>query len=168
MQAAAEKAVKQYDEASVVAVRPSTGAIRAVANNPVTEFNVALEGQQAPGSTMKIVTAAMLLERGKATANGAVECPVDVMYQGRTFHNLNNSSLPDGSSFTQTFANSCNTGFIKLIDDVDDDSALAKEAKEVFGIGEDWKTGVTSFDGSVPEETGGEAAPSTSGRARSR
>lgn len=158
VQAAAEKAVKQFDGASVVAVRPSTGAIRAVANNPVTEFNVALEGQQAPGSTMKIVTAAMLLERGRATASGAVECPAEVMYQGSTFHNLNNFSLPDGSTFTQTFANSCNTGFIKLIDDVDDDSALAKEAKEVFGIGQDWKTGVTSFDGSVPEETGGEAA----------
>ncbi|MGW0859683.1 penicillin-binding transpeptidase domain-containing protein [Streptomyces sp. NPDC002690] len=158
VQAAAEKAVKQFSGASVVAVRPSTGAIRAVANNPATEFNVALEGQQAPGSTMKIVTAAMLLERGKATANGAVECPKEATWQGRTFHNLNNFSLPDGSTFTQTFANSCNTGFIKLIDEVRDDSALAKEAKEVFGIGLEWKSGVTTWDGSVPEEVGGEAA----------
>ncbi|MCX5399049.1 penicillin-binding transpeptidase domain-containing protein [Streptomyces sp. NBC_00102] len=158
VQAAAEKAVKQFSGASVVAVRPSTGAIRAIANNPATEFNVALEGAQAPGSTMKIVTAAMLLERGVATANGAVECPVEATWRSRTFHNLNNFSLPDGSTFTQTFANSCNTGFIKLIDEVHDDSALAKEAKEVFGIGLDWKTGVTTRDGSVPEEVGGEAA----------
>ncbi|WP_328719963.1 penicillin-binding transpeptidase domain-containing protein [Streptomyces sp. NBC_00247] len=158
MQAAAENAVKQFSGASVVAVRPSTGAIRAVANNPATEFNVALEGQQAPGSTMKIVTAAMLLERGIATANGAVECPKEATWRGRTFHNLNNFTLPDGSTLTQTFANSCNTGFIKLIDEVDDDSALAKEAKEVFGIGLDWKSGVTTWDGSVPEEVGGEAA----------
>lgn len=150
--------MKQFSGASVVAVRPSTGAIRAIANNPVTEFNVALEGEQAPGSTMKIVTAAMLLERGKATANGVVPCTPDATYMSRTFHNLNNFSLPEGSTFTQTFANSCNTGFIKLIDEVDDDSALAKEAKDVFGIGLDWKTGVTTFDGSVPEEVGGEAA----------
>ncbi|WP_299540453.1 penicillin-binding transpeptidase domain-containing protein [uncultured Streptomyces sp.] len=157
-QAAAEKAVKGFSKASVVAVKPSTGAIRAVANNPVTEFNVALQGQQAPGSTMKIVTAAMLMERGKATANGATECPKDVLYQGRSFHNLDNFSLPDGSTFTNTFAASCNTGFIKLIDDVDDDSALAEEAREVFGIGLEWKSGVSTFDGSVPEEMGGEAA----------
>ncbi|MET7499309.1 penicillin-binding transpeptidase domain-containing protein [Streptomyces microflavus] len=157
-QAAAERAVKKYAQASVVAVKPSTGAIRAVANNPATGFNAALQGKQAPGSTLKIMTAAMLLEKGLVTANGAAECPKDAMWQGRSFHNLKNFSLPDGSSFTQSFARSCNTAFIKLIDDVKDDSALAKEARDVFGIGLDWKTGVVSTDGSVPEEVGGEAA----------
>ncbi|CAO0825753.1 Penicillin-binding protein OS=Streptomyces microflavus OX=1919 GN=Smic_31250 PE=3 SV=1 [Streptomyces microflavus] len=63
-QAAAERAVKKYAQASVVAVKPSTGAIRAVANNPATGFNAALQGKQAPGSTLKIMTAAMLLEKG--------------------------------------------------------------------------------------------------------
>ncbi|MFJ9620662.1 penicillin-binding transpeptidase domain-containing protein [Streptomyces sp. NPDC101181] len=157
-QAAAERAVKKYAQASVVAVRPSTGAIRAVANNPVTEFNVALQGKQAPGSTLKIVTAALLLDKGLVTANGAAECPKDAMYQGRSFHNLDNFGLPDGSTFTQSFARSCNTAFIKLIDDTKDDAALAKEARDVFGIGLDWKSGVVTTDGSVPEETGGEAA----------
>ncbi|MEI7032370.1 penicillin-binding transpeptidase domain-containing protein [Streptomyces pratensis] len=157
-QAAAERAVKKYAQASVVAVKPSTGAIRAVANNPVTEFNVALQGKQAPGSTLKIVTAALLLEKGLVTADGTAECPKDAMWQGRSFHNLDHFALPDGSTFTQSFAQSCNTAFIKLIDDVGDDSALAKEARDVFGIGLDWKTGVVTTDGSVPEETGGEAA----------
>jgi hypothetical protein len=157
-QAAAERAVKKYAQASVVAVKPSTGAIRAVANNPATGFNAALQGKQAPGSTMKIVTAALLLEKGLVTANGAAECPKDAMWQGRSFHNLDHFSLPDGSTFTQSFARSCNTAFIKLIDDVDDDSALAKEAREVFGIGLDWKSGVVTTDGSVPEEVGGVAA----------
>ncbi|MFI5631455.1 penicillin-binding transpeptidase domain-containing protein [Streptomyces sp. NPDC051664] len=158
IQAAAEKAVKQYSQASVVAVRPSTGSIRAVANNPATGFNAAMLGKQAPGSTMKIVTASMLIEKGLASANRPVECPKDVMYQGRTFHNLQNFSLPDTDTFTTSFARSCNTAFIKLIDEVHDDSALAKEARDVFGIGLDWKTGSASFDGSVPEATGGEAA----------
>ncbi|MER5984694.1 penicillin-binding transpeptidase domain-containing protein [Streptomyces sp. NPDC001787] len=157
-QAAAEQAVRKFGQASVVAVKPSTGAIRAVANNPVTEFNVALQGKQAPGSTLKIMTAALLIEKGLATANGAAECPKDVMYQGNTFHNLEYFDLPDGSTFTQSFARSCNTAFIKLIDDVKDDAALAKEARDVFGIGLDWKTGVVTTDGSVPEETGGVAA----------
>ncbi|MEV6080443.1 penicillin-binding transpeptidase domain-containing protein [Streptomyces sp. NPDC052069] len=157
-QAAAEGAVKKFGQASVVAVKPSTGAIRAVANNPVTEFNVALQGKQAPGSTLKIMTAAMLIEKGLATANGATECPKDVMYQGNSFHNLDHFALPDGSTFTQSFAKSCNTAFIKLIDDTKDDAALAKEARDVFGIGLDWKTGVVTADGSVPEEAGGVAA----------
>lgn len=157
-QAAAEKAVKQFGGASVVAVKPSTGSIRAVANNPATGFNAAMQGKQAPGSTLKIVTAAMLLEKGLVTANGATECPREVLYQGRTFHNLDHFELPGSSSFTTSFARSCNTAFIKLIDDTKDDSALPKEARDVFGIGLDWKSGISSFDGSVPDETGGEAA----------
>ncbi|MFI7087352.1 penicillin-binding transpeptidase domain-containing protein [Streptomyces anulatus] len=157
-QEAAERAVKKYAQASVVAVKPSTGAIRAVANNPATGFNAAMQGKQAPGSTLKIMTAAMLLEKGLVTANGAAECPREARYYTRTIHNLDHFSLPDGSTFTQSFARSCNTAFVKLIDDVDDDSALAKEAREVFGIGLDWKTGVVTTDGSVPEEVQGEAA----------
>ncbi|MFF2960442.1 penicillin-binding transpeptidase domain-containing protein [Streptomyces sp. NPDC057963] len=156
-QAAAEVAVKKFSQASVVAVRPSTGAIRAIANNPATGFNAAMQGKQAPGSTMKIVTAALLIEKGLASANQKIECPPDAMYMGRTFKNLDGFSIPDGT-LTTSFARSCNTAFIKLIDDTKDDAALAKEARDVFGIGLDWQTGVVSFDGSVPEATGGEAA----------
>ncbi|MFH8882387.1 penicillin-binding transpeptidase domain-containing protein [Streptomyces californicus] len=157
-QAAAERAVKKFAQASVVAVKPSTGAIRAVANNPLTEFDVALQGKQAPGSTLKIMTAAMLLEKGLVTADKAVECPKEAVWQSRTFHNLDHFALPDGSTFTQSFAKSCNTAFIKLIDDTKDDAALPKIAEDVFGIGLDWQTGVVTFDGSVPQEVGGEAA----------
>ncbi|MFC9623648.1 penicillin-binding transpeptidase domain-containing protein [Streptomyces sp. NPDC056930] len=156
-QAAAEVAVKKFSQASVVAVRPSTGAIRAVANNPATGFNAAMQGKQAPGSTMKIVTAAMLIEKGLASANQKVECPPTATYYSRTFKNLAGFSIPDGT-LTTSFARSCNTAFIKLIDDTKDDAALAKEARDVFGIGLNWQTGVVTFDGSVPEETGGEAA----------
>ncbi|MFF9349505.1 penicillin-binding transpeptidase domain-containing protein [Streptomyces sp. NPDC014734] len=156
-QAAAETAVKKFSQASVVAVKPSTGAIRAVANNPATGFNTAFQGKQAPGSTMKIVTAAMLIEKGFASANQKIECPPTVMYMGRTFKNLDGFSIPDGT-LTTSFARSCNTAFIKQIDDVDDDSALAKEARDVFGIGLNWQTGVLTVDGKVPEAVGGEAA----------
>ncbi|MFF2011552.1 penicillin-binding transpeptidase domain-containing protein [Streptomyces sp. NPDC058195] len=156
-QAAAETSVKKFSQASVVAVQPSTGSVRAVANNPATGFNTAMLGKQAPGSTMKIVTAALLIEKGLAASSRPIECPETAMYQGRTFRNLDGFSIPSGT-LTTSFARSCNTAFIKLIDDTKDDAALAKEAHDVFGIGLDWKTGVDSFDGSVPEETGGEAA----------
>ncbi|MEU6620701.1 penicillin-binding transpeptidase domain-containing protein [Streptomyces litmocidini] len=157
VQAAAEKAVKRYDRASVVAIQPSTGAVRAVANSPANGFNAAFQGQKMPGSTMKIVTAALLLEKGLVKADQVAECPPNAMYYGRTIENLKGFSLND-ATFGESFARSCNTAFIKKIDDVGDDSALGKEAREVFGIGLEWKTGIASFDGSVPEATGGEAA----------
>lgn len=157
VQAAAEKAVAKYPESSVVAVQPSNGHILAVANNRKDGFNAAMQGTRAPGSTMKIVTAEMLLDRGKAAADKPAECVKEASWGGRSFHNLNNFELP-GATFATSFAKSCNTAFIKQIDDVKDDSALSKEASEVFGIGLDWKTGIKSVDGKVPQATGAEAA----------
>ncbi|MET4925317.1 penicillin-binding transpeptidase domain-containing protein [Streptomyces sp. PSRA5] len=157
VQAAAEQAVKKFSEASVAAVKPSTGEIVAVANNRKDGFNAAMLGKQAPGSTMKIVTAAMLLEKGLAGAGRPAECPKSVLYQGTSFHNLDNFDIKDGT-FTQSFARSCNTAFIKLIDDTKDDHALPSVARQVFGLGLDWQTGIASADGSVPEADGGGAA----------
>ncbi|MFF8291063.1 penicillin-binding transpeptidase domain-containing protein [Streptomyces sp. NPDC016309] len=158
VQAAAERAVQRFGESSVVAVKPSTGEVRAVANNRADAFNAAFLGKQAPGSTLKVMTAAMLLEKGLVSADRPAECPEEAMYQGRTFHNLEHFDLPAGSTFQQSFKKSCNTAFIKLIDDVGDDAALGREARDVFGIGLNWQTGIPSWDGSVPAETGGEAA----------
>lgn len=157
VQAAAEKAVKRHSEASVVAIKPSTGEIRAVANNRKDSFNAALSGTQAPGSTMKIVTAALLLDKGLVAADRKVECPKEVMYQGRTFHNLDHFEI-ENDTFTKSFARSCNTAFIKQIDDVDNDAALSEIARGAFGIGLSWNTGVRTFDGNVPPASGGEAA----------
>ncbi|URN16446.1 MULTISPECIES: penicillin-binding transpeptidase domain-containing protein [Streptomyces] len=156
-QAAAEKAVKRYAESSVVAIQPSTGEVRAVANNRKDGWNAAFLGKQAPGSTMKIVTAALLLEKGLVAADRAAECPAEAMYQGTTFRNLDGFAI-DGGTFRESFARSCNTAFVKLIDAVGDDAALGREARDVFGIGLEWRTGVPSWDGSVPPETGGVAA----------
>jgi hypothetical protein len=157
VQAAAEKAVKRFGQASVAAVKPSTGDILAVANNGSGAWNAAVLGRQAPGSTMKIVTAAMLMEKGLAAPNRVTPCPKNVLYEGRTFVNEGGFSLTN-QPFSQAFAQSCNTAFIKLIDDAKDDSALPKEARQVFGIGLDWQIGIPSSDGSVPDAVGGEAA----------
>ncbi|WP_411106843.1 penicillin-binding transpeptidase domain-containing protein [Streptomyces sp. cmx-4-9] len=157
VQAAAEQAVARFPEASVVAVQPSTGHILAVANHRRDGYNAAMTGNRAPGSTMKIVTAAMLLDRGKVAADKPAECPKDVSWGGRSFHNLKNFELT-GKTFATSFAQSCNTAFIKQIKQVDDDAALPDEAREVFGIGLDWKTGIKSTDGKVPPATGAEAA----------
>ncbi|AYG82333.1 Penicillin-binding protein A [Streptomyces hundungensis] len=165
VQAAAEKAVKRFGESSVVAVKPSTGEIRAVADNRIDKFPASLQGRVAPGSTMKIVTAAMLIEKGKATADKPAECPSSAIWQGVTFHNLNNFSM-DGEPFSKSFARSCNTAFIKLVDDVNDDGALGRVAADYFGIGQDWKVGVPSFDGSVPASAGAETAAAYIGQGK--
>ncbi|MGK5729067.1 penicillin-binding transpeptidase domain-containing protein [Streptomyces sp. URMC 124] len=156
VQRAAESAVERRAGASVVAVKASTGEILAVANSKKTEFNTALMGQTAPGSTMKIVTSAMLLEQGKAAPGKPLPCPKYATY-GMRFHNVEESENP-GATFAQDFAASCNTAFISLAGEVGD-GALAAEARDVFGLGLEWKTGVGTFDGSVPAESGaGKAA----------
>lgn len=157
VQAAAEKAVQKFPEASVVALKPSTGEILAVADHRKDAYDASLLGMRAPGSTMKIVTGAMLIDRGLVAADKVAECPPTVQWGGRTFHNLDDFKL-DNATFATSFAQSCNTAFIKQIKPVSDDSALPKEAREVFGIGEEWKAGVPVFDGKVPEATGASAA----------
>ena len=88
VQAAAEKAVKQYGQSSVVAVKPSTGEVLAVANHRDDAFNAAFEGRVPPGSTMKIITAAMLIDNGVTTMNGPAPCPDTATWQSQTFKNL--------------------------------------------------------------------------------
>ncbi|MFZ4297706.1 penicillin-binding transpeptidase domain-containing protein [Streptomyces cinereoruber] len=171
VQAAAEKAVKTYGQASVVAVEPSTGAIRAVANSPAEGFNAAFQGQQAPGSTMKIVTAAMMMEHGIAGPGDRVECPPDVNWLGRTFENLDRFEIKNGT-LTEAFRRSCNTAFIKAITPLNEkgvaDTALGETARRYFGIGATWEVGVptTPTDGSVPASDGPETAASYIGQGK--
>ncbi|WP_030193806.1 penicillin-binding transpeptidase domain-containing protein [Streptomyces sp. NRRL S-87] len=167
LQAAAERAALRYQDASVVALRPSTGDVLAVANHRADGFDAAMLGTTPSGSTLKIVTAAMLLDRGLVTADGPAECPATVSWYGKSFRNQGGFSL-SGSSFGTAFARSCNTAFIKKIKAVDDDAALAREAREVFGLGLEWRTGVASFDGDVPEAAGAEAAAEYIGQGRVR
>ncbi|MGW7464602.1 penicillin-binding transpeptidase domain-containing protein [Streptomyces xantholiticus] len=165
VQAAAEKAVRNYAAASVVAIQPSTGEIKAVADAEAGEFNTALQGAQAPGSTMKIVTAAMMLDKGLVNGpNSPVECPSTVTWE-REFHNLEDFSIP-GATLQQAFARSCNTTFIKPVKPLGAGAgtALGDTARTYFGIGLDWQTGVVTFDGKVPESAGAETAASYIGQ----
>ncbi|MFI8948318.1 penicillin-binding transpeptidase domain-containing protein [Streptomyces sp. NPDC053750] len=164
VQAAAEKAVKRYGESSVVAVKPSTGEVLAVANNRADGFNAAFQGKVAPGSTMKIITAAMLIDNDVTSMDGPAPCPDSAVWQGQTFKNLTGMKPNEGATLANTFMRSCNTGFIKLIDDVTD-ASLTTEAQERFGLGQDnWQTGIVSFDGSVPASPGPDRAANAIGQ----
>ncbi|WP_256966308.1 penicillin-binding transpeptidase domain-containing protein, partial [Streptomyces griseiscabiei] len=165
-QAAAEKAVKKHGESSVVAVQPSTGQILAVANNRQDGFNAAFQGELPPGSTMKIVTAAMLIDNGVTSINGPAPCPDTATWQSQTFKNLPGLKADESATLANSFMRSCNTAFIKLIDEKPlSDASLTEEAQERFGIGrDDWKTGIVSMDGKVPPSGGPNRAANAIGQ----
>lgn len=165
-QAAAEKGVKRYGESSVVAVQPSTGEVLAVANNRTDGFNAAFQGRVAPGSTMKIITAAMLIDNGVSSMNEPAPCPDQAVWQSQVFKNLTGMQSNEGATLANTFMRSCNTGFIKLIDEKPlTDGSLTAEAEERFGLKADnWQTGIVSFDGRVPASGGPDRAANAIGQ----
>ncbi|MEV5351970.1 penicillin-binding transpeptidase domain-containing protein [Streptomyces sp. NPDC052693] len=165
-QAAAERAVKRFAQSSVVAVKPSTGEVLAVANHRRDAFNAAFQGQAAPGSTMKIITAAMLIDNGVTSMNGPAPCPGTAVWQSQTFNNLTGLAPKENATLADSFMRSCNTAFVKLIDEKPlTGASLAQEAEQRFGLGrDDWKTGIASFDGSVPAVDGPDRAAGAIGQ----
>ncbi len=157
-QAAAEKAVQSKAKSSVVAIQPSSGQVLAVANQEPGN-NTAFMGRLAPGSTMKIVTAATFIDNGVAGPGSHAPCVNSIVYRSQTFHNLTGLAPNENATLAEDFSRSCNTAFIKLIahDDLNDNSLTQEAAK--FGIGAEWQTGIPSYDGSVPPaETSDRAA----------
>ncbi|WP_316749027.1 penicillin-binding transpeptidase domain-containing protein [Streptomyces herbicida] len=164
VQAAAEKAVTKYAESSVVAVRPSTGEVLAVANHRDDGFNAAFLGELAPGSTMKIVSAATLIDNGITTATGPAPCPPTATWQSQTFSNLKGLAPDEHATLSDSFARSCNTAFVKYADEVKVGS-LTQEAEERFGLGQgNWKVGIPSFDGRIPASGGPDTAANMIGQ----
>ncbi|MEU6734791.1 penicillin-binding transpeptidase domain-containing protein [Streptomyces physcomitrii] len=162
-QAAAEKEVASRKKASVVVLRPSTGEILAVANSEPAGFNTALQGSLAPGSTMKVITSSMLLEKKLAEVNRKHPCPKYFTYGGWKFQNDDKFEIKDGP-FLASFARSCNTAFISQAPKLSDGD-LTAQAQEVFGLGRDnWAIGVPSFDGAVPVQSDAQMAASLIGQ----
>ncbi|MFD8273864.1 penicillin-binding transpeptidase domain-containing protein [Streptomyces flaveolus] len=162
LQAAAEQQVAGKARASVVLLRASTGEILAVANGG-HGFNTAFQGSLAPGSTMKVVTASLLIEKGLASADKQHPCPKYFSYGGWKFQNDDEFEIKNGT-FKASFARSCNTAFISQAPKLDNDD-LTEQAQEVFGLSRnDWAIGVPSFDGSVPVQSAAPMAASLIGQ----
>ncbi|MFJ9179584.1 penicillin-binding transpeptidase domain-containing protein [Streptomyces sp. NPDC102360] len=162
LQAAAEDQVKSRKKASVVLVKPSTGEILAVANSS-PGFNTAFQGSLAPGSTMKVITASMLLDKNITDVDKKHPCPKYFTYGHWKFQNDDKFQIKDGT-FKASFAASCNTAFISQAPKLDNDS-LTKQAQQVFGIGmNNWSIGVPSFDGAVPVMSDAQMAASLIGQ----
>ncbi|MGW0372956.1 penicillin-binding transpeptidase domain-containing protein [Streptomyces coeruleorubidus] len=162
LQAAAEKQVAKKARSSVAMVRPSTGEILAAANAS-PGFNTAFQGSLAPGSTMKVITASLLLEKNLASADKKHPCPKYFTYGHWKFQNDKKFEIKDGT-FKASFARSCNTAFISQAPKLKDDD-LTKQAQQVFGLGmNNWAIGVPSFDGAVPVQSAAQMGASLIGQ----
>ncbi|MFE6869981.1 penicillin-binding transpeptidase domain-containing protein [Kitasatospora sp. NPDC057692] len=150
LQAAAEKAMTDLGgkKGSIVAIEPSTGQILAFANAPVTGLNRAFQGQLAPGSTLKILTSTALLEAG-VNPDTPVACPT-LSSNPKKIPNSFPDAYPN-NTLQQDFMISCNTAFIDQGLTSLKPGALTTTAKDVYGIGLNWQTGLPSFDAVVPD-----------------
>ncbi|HEY1642910.1 MAG TPA: penicillin-binding transpeptidase domain-containing protein [Streptosporangiaceae bacterium] len=148
VQRAAEAALatSAHPDAAMVAIRASTGQVLAVAANPVSGYDTALQGAYPPGSTFKVLTSTALFRRG-LTPGSRASCPPTLTVDGETFHNAEG----DGpvSTVRAAFAESCNTAFLRL--------ALAHlsprdftAAARLYGLQRTPHLGLPAFAASVP------------------
>ncbi|GHB37924.1 penicillin-binding protein [Streptomyces viridiviolaceus] len=162
LQSAAEQQVAGKERASVVLLRASTGEILAAANGS-HGFNTAFQGSLAPGSTMKVITSSLLIEKGLASIDKKHPCPKYFTYGGWKFQNDDKFEIKDGT-FKASFARSCNTAFISQAPKLKNDD-LTKQAQQVFGLSmNNWAIGVPSFDGAVPVQSAAPMAASLIGQ----
>jgi len=153
VQSAADAALEQVEQPSaVVAVRPSTGEVLAVANGGEggTGYDRALLGRYPPGSTFKVASTLALLGQGLSPGD-VVPCPATLEVSGKSFRNAEEEVLGD-VPFSVDFADSCNTAFVGSADRVTPEQL--RDAATSLGYGP-VDLGTEAFGGDVP--VGGDA-----------
>ncbi|MEU4931041.1 penicillin-binding transpeptidase domain-containing protein [Streptomyces yokosukanensis] len=161
VQQAVDTAAAKYPGVSVVVICPSTSDVLGTRTTG-TEADPTPEGVQAPGQIFELVTTAALLDHGAVNSSTPVGCPASASYGGQTFTNPDNWS-PQNARFTDVFTHACDTGFIPVADKLTGKD-LASEARDVFGLGLDWQTGLTTADGAVAELDGADKAAAAIGQ----
>ncbi|TQL94808.1 MecA-like transpeptidase family protein [Actinoallomurus bryophytorum] len=151
LQTAADRAVGSAP-AALVALRPSTGEIVAIADR-LEEPKGALLGLNPPGSTFKVITGAAVLDGGMSPG-ASVACPAVTVAAQRTIHNAGDFAL--GSvPLTRAFAESCNTTFARL--GVTAGTHRLADAAKAFGFGSHFDPGVAAYSGDFPKDAQGNA-----------
>ncbi|MCZ9310122.1 peptidoglycan D,D-transpeptidase FtsI family protein [Corynebacterium uberis] len=162
-------------EGSVVALRPSTGEILAMASTPSYDpnsivnqdtaenawaelttsdgdplLNHAAQESLPPGSIFKIITTAAGLEAGY-NANSQLTGAPEITLPGTTQTLTNYAGQPCGKggpvTLATAFALSCNTAFVEMGLDLGADKL--RHAADAFGIGESYDLGVTTTPGTL-------------------
>ena len=136
---------------ALVALRPSTGELLAVASGPGGNgYSTATLGQYAPGSVFKIATSLALLRAG-LTPTSELPCTDSLDVDGTAFGNYSDYPADALGDITlrRAFAESCNTAFLSQNDLVSDE-ALAGAAASL-GIGGTEDVGFDAYLGTVGE-----------------
>ncbi|MCU1640115.1 MAG: Penicillin-binding protein [Nocardia sp.] len=153
IQNAAQRAVDgREDQAMMVVIQPSTGAVLAIAQNSAadTDGPVAASGLYPPGSTFKTVTAAAAMKAGHITPDTVVPCPGRIVVGERTIPNYDFFSLGDVPVAT-AYERSCNTAFAKIASELSGDDLPT--AASTLGLGLDYSVvGLPTVSGSVPHD----------------
>ncbi|MEU1962302.1 penicillin-binding transpeptidase domain-containing protein [Nocardia sp. NPDC019255] len=151
LQRAAEAALAPVAQpAAMVALRPSTGEVVAIAQNAAADAQgpIALTGLYPPGSTFKTVTVSAALQAGAVTPDTVLPCPGTANIEGRRIPNDNNFDLGSVPLHT-AFARSCNTTMGAMAVRLPADALT--EAAAQLGLGIDYVTpGLTTVTGKVP------------------
>ncbi|WP_067548788.1 penicillin-binding transpeptidase domain-containing protein [Nocardia crassostreae] len=153
IQNAAQTAVDgRAEQAMMVVLQPSTGAILAIAQNEAADADgpVAAAGLYPPGSTFKTVTAAAAMTTGDATPDTIVPCPSRIVVGERTIPNYNLFTVGDVPMST-AYERSCNTAFAKIASELGGEDL--RTAAAALGIGPDYTVaGLPTVSGSVPRD----------------
>ncbi len=142
------------EQAMMVVLRPSTGAILAVAQNKFADRDgpVATSGQYPPGSIFKTVTASAAMASGLATPDTVLACPSSTIIGERTIPNYNMFTVGEVPMAT-AYERSCNTTFARLASKLEPDALTQAAAR--LGVGQDYKVeGLPTMSGSVPKAEG--------------
>jgi peptidoglycan glycosyltransferase len=150
-QRTAMAALEEVGFGAVVAIEPSTGAVKVMASNPsfdpnrVAEnyselgqneietplVNRATQGRYPPGSTFKVVTAAAGLDSGAITPETTIDAPGSVEVEGTPLENDFGQSY-FGAGLDTALTNSVNTWFGQLGQQLGNDTLF--EYMERFGF----------------------------------
>ncbi|NRQ50379.1 penicillin-binding transpeptidase domain-containing protein [Aeromicrobium stalagmiti] len=168
LQGTADEILADVKPASaIVAIRPSTGEIVALASGPGGKGeDTAAAGRYAPGSTFKLVTSLAFLRSGLEPST-TVPCTASITVDGRAFTNYSDypSSAIGDIPLRSAIANSCNTAMIATRDQAPQDDLAGAAA--ALGLGPDLDLGYPAFLGSVPAKASGtERAASMIGQGR--
>jgi peptidoglycan glycosyltransferase len=132
-QAAVDALSQQSAPGAVVAIEPSTGAVKAMVSTPgydpnripddIEELNKqarsgglfqrSVQEVYPPGSTMKVVTAAAALDSGKVSADEPIDSPSGIDISGTPLANDFDQDFP-GETMEDALTNSVNTYFAQV------------------------------------------------------
>ncbi len=152
VQNAAQDAVNTTGKkAMIVAIKPSTGEILAVAQNAAADARGPARHDRAstrPGRRSRSSPRARPIDRDMATPNTLLPCPGTMDIGHRTIPNYGGFDLGT-VPMSRAFASSCNTTFAELASRMPPRGLTMAAAQ--YGIGPDYPIdGLTTVTGSVP------------------